>query len=99
MDAGTGETMNSGKQVLKDSVFDPQTNENDSAGEIETAECVLLCVEGCLNGYPVKFLIYSGATDCFVSAAFVEEKGLLQNKRKHKVKINLADWTTRVEPG
>ena len=37
----------------------------------------------------------SGATDCFVSTAFVEEKGLDLNKRKDKVKINLADGTTR----
>ena len=44
----------------------------------------------------VTFLVDSGATDCFVSATFVEEKGLLQNERKEKVKINLADGTMRV---
>ena len=96
MDAGIGETVNSGKQVLEDSVSDPQTNENDSAGEIEIIERVILCVEGCLNGYPIKFLIDSGATDCFVSAVFAEEKELLLKKRKDKVKINLDDGTTRV---
>ena len=49
-----------------------------------------------MNGFLVKFLIDSGATDCFVSTAFVEQKELLLNKRKEKVKINLADGTTRV---
>ena len=56
----------------------------------------LLSIEGVFNGFPVKFLIDSGATDCFVSTAFVEDKGLVLNKRKDKVKINLADGTTRV---
>ena len=51
---------------------------------------------GCLNGFPVKFLIDSGATNCFVSTGFVENKELELNKRKEKVKINLADGTTRV---
>ena len=60
------------------------------------AECILLCIEGFFNGFPVKFLIDSGATDCFVSTAFVEAKELVLNKRKDKVKINLADGTTRV---
>ena len=55
-----------------------------------------MSIEGFLNGFPVKFLIDSGATDCFVSTAFVEEKKLGLNKRKEKVKINLADGTTRV---
>ena len=31
-----------------------------------------------------------------MSTAFVEDKGLVLNKRKDKVKINLADGTTRV---
>ena len=60
------------------------------------AECILLCIEGFFNGLPIKFLIDSGASDCFVSTTFVEEKGLVLNKRKEKVKINLADGTTRV---
>ena len=55
-----------------------------------------MSIEGFLNGFPVKFLIDSGATDCFVSTAFVEERKLDLNKRKEKVKINLADGTTRV---
>ena len=35
-------------------------------------------------------------TDCFVSVTFAEEKELLLNKRKEKVKINLADGTMLV---
>ena len=71
-------------------------DEAEPADEEIPAECILLCIEGFFNGFPVKFLIDSGATDCFVSTAFVEEKGLDLNKRKDKVKINLADGTTRV---
>ena len=74
----------------------PPMNETDSAGEIETAEDVLLCVAGFLKWFPVTFLVDSGATDCFVSATFAEEKGLLLNKKKGKVKINLADGEMRV---
>ena len=49
-----------------------------------------------LNEFPVKFLIDSGATDCFVSTAFVKERELDLNKKKEKVQINLADGTIRV---
>ena len=52
----------------------PPRNETDSAGEIETAESVLLCIAGFLNGFPRTFLVDSGATDYFVSASFAEEK-------------------------
>ena len=69
---------------------------SDAADEELSAGCILLSIEGFLNGFPVKFLIDSGATDCFVSTTFVEEKELGLNKRKEKVKINLADGTTRV---
>ena len=67
-----------------------------AADEDIPADCILLSIEGCLNGFPIKFLIDSGATDCFVSTEFVENKELDLNKRKEKVKINLADGTTRV---
>ena len=94
--AATGATMDKSMQVTENSVPVAPMNETDSAGKMEIAESVLLCVAGFLNEFPVKFLIDSGATDCFVSATFVEEKGLLLNKRKEKVKINLADGTMRV---
>ena len=73
-----------------------EMDENITADEEIPAECILLCIEGFFNGFSVKFLIDSGATDCFVSTAFVEEKGLDLNKRQEKVKINLANGTTRV---
>ena len=60
------------------------------------AECILLCIEEFFNGFTIKFLIDSGATGCFVNVAIIEDKGLVLNKRKDKVKINLADGTTRV---
>ena len=82
-----------GMQAIEDSVPTPSTNEFDSVGKSETAERVLLCIARCLNGFPVKFLVDSGATDCFVSTKFAKEKGLLLNKKNEKVKINLADGT------
>ena len=88
--------MDSGELVSKETEPVKETNENSAADEEIPADCILLCIEGFLNGFPVKFLIDSGATDCFVSTAFVEEKELELNKRKEKVKINLADGTTRV---
>ena len=88
--------MDSGELVPKDTEPEKEKNESDAADEEIPAGCILLSIEGFLNGFPVKFLIDSGATDCFVSTAFVEEKELGLNKRKEKVKINLADGTTRV---
>ena len=70
--------------------------QNIAADEELPADCILLSIEGCLNGFPVKFLIDSGATDCFVSTEFVENKELEVNKSKEKMEINLADGTTRV---
>ena len=37
---------------------------------------ILLCVSGYLNGVFVKFLIDSGARECFVDTAFAEKNGL-----------------------
>ena len=88
--------VDSGELVSKEAEPVKETNDNSDAEEEILADCILLCIEGFLNGFPVKFLIDSGATDCFVSTAFVEEKELELNKRKEKVKINLADGTTRV---
>ena len=88
--------VDSGELVSEETEPEKTMNESDDADEELSAGCILLCIEGFLNGFPVKFLIDSGATDCFVSTAFVEEKELGLNKRKEKVKINLADGTTRV---
>ena len=92
--------MDTGDEVTDQILVDTESGEtmNDSlaADEKIPADCTLLSIEGVLNGFPVKFLVDSGATDCFVSTAFVEEKELDQNKRKEKIKINLADGSTRV---
>ena len=90
------EPVDTGEQVTEESELVVKMDEAEPADEEIPAECILLCIEGFFNGFPVKFLIDSGATDCFVSTAFVEEKGLDLNKRKDKLKINLADGTTRV---
>ena len=87
--------MDSGELVSEDTKPMKQTDESDAADEKIPADCILLCIEGFLNGFPVKFLIDSGATDCFVSTAFVKERELDLNKRKEKAKINLANGTTR----
>ena len=88
--------MDSGELVSEDTEPVKEKTESDAADEEIPAGCILLSIEGFLNGFPVKFLIDSGATDCFVSTTFVEERKLDLNKRKEKVKINLADGTTRV---
>ena len=90
------EPVDIGEQVIEESEPVVKMDEAEPADEEIPAECILLCIEGFFIGFPVKFLIDSGATYCFVSTAFVEEKGLDLNKRKDKVKINLADGTTRV---
>ena len=91
--------VDTGGQVKEQVTVDTESaNEKDTksaANEEIPANCILLSIEGCFNGLPVKFLIDSGATDCFVSTEFVENKELDVNKSKEKVKINLADGTTR----
>ena len=59
-------------------------------------DTILLCVFGCLNGCPIKFLIDSGARECFVDIAFTEKNGLKLTKTKEKLKIHLADRTVHV---
>ena len=90
------EPVDTGVQVTEETEPVVKMDETEPADEEIPTECILLSIEGVFNGFPVKFLIDSGATDCFVSTAFVEDKGLVLNKRKDKVKINLADGTTRV---
>ena len=67
-----------------------------STDENFPVDSVLLCVEGCLNGISVVFLIDSGASECFVGKAFAEENGLKLTKTKEKLTIHLADGTVRV---
>ena len=76
------EPMDTGVQVTEESEPVVKMDETEPADEEIAAECILLCIEGFFNGFPVKFLVDSGATDCFVSTAFVEDKELVLNKRR-----------------
>ena len=70
-------------QVDEDSLLGDVLLEPDlSADENFPADSVLLCVEGCLNGIAVIFLIDSGASECFVSKTFAEKNGLKLQKQK-----------------
>ena len=60
------------------------------------ADSVLLCILGELNGIEVTFLIDSGASECFLSTAFVEKNKIKTRKTKEKWNIQLADGTMRV---
>ena len=63
-------------QEIEDSAPEPLEKEkNELADEIEAAWVVLLSVSGFLNGFSVKFLIDSGASECFVDTAFTEKMG------------------------
>ena len=62
-----------------------------SGDEIEAPDTILLCVLGELNGFSVKFLIDSGANECFVGEAFIEKNRFHLTKTKEKLKIYLAD--------
>ena len=44
----------------------------------------------------MKFLIDSGANECFVGTAFAEHYGLILTKTKENLKIHLADRTVRL---
>ena len=70
-----------GQQKNEDSTSGPQAKVN-LADEIEAAQIVLLCISGTLEGIPVKYLIDSGASNCFVSTDFVAEHGLKTTKTK-----------------
>ena len=84
-------------QEIEDSAPEPREKEkNEPADEIEAAGVVLLSVSGFLNGFAVKFLIDSGASECFVDTAFTEKNGIKTVKRKEKLQIYLADGTVRV---
>ena len=61
-----------GIQRAEESNPRPQTDKM-SGDKIEALDIVLLCVSGELNGCSVKFLIVSGATECFAGEAFTEK--------------------------
>ena len=84
-----------GQQQKEDSSTGLQSEVN-LADETEAAQVILLCISGTLEGFPVKFLIDSGASDCFVSSEFVRVHGLKTVKTKEKLKIYLVDGSVRV---
>ena len=63
---------------------------------IDGAGTILLCVSECLNGFLVKLLIDSGASECFVDTTITEKNGLTLIHTKEKVKIHLVDGTVCV---
>ena len=79
----------------EDSTPEPQAEELP-VDAVSTTITVLLCVSGCLNGFPVIVLIDSGASECFVGIVFAEKNGLEMTKTKEKLEIHLVDGTVRV---
>ena len=98
VDAAVEETCtDAGVQVDEDSLPGLETDEVKlSADEDIPADNVLLCILGELNGIAVTFLIDSGASECFLSTAFVEKNKIKTRKTKEKLQIQLADGTVRV---
>ena len=75
----------------------PLTNDVGLSGdEIDPLGSVLLCILGKVNGIEVTFLIDSGASECFLSTTFVKKNKMKTVKAKEKLRIQLADGTTRV---
>ena len=96
VDTAQKKNSEAGQQENEDSTSGPQDLEVNRADVSNDAQVILLCIAGTLEGFPVKFLIDSGASDCFVSTEFVREHGLKTVKTKEKIKIFLADGSVRV---
>ena len=69
-----------GLQETEDSLAGPQAEDMP----IDEAGTILLYVIGSLNGFSVKFLTDSGASECFVGTKFAEKHGLVLTKTKKK---------------
>ena len=83
--------MNAGVQVDEDSLPSLAMDESNlSVDKDILVDSVLLCILGELNGIEVTFLIDSGASECFLSTAFV---GKNEIKTRN---IQLADGMVRV---
>ena len=92
-----GTLVHTGVQVDEDSLPGLKINESDlSADEESPTYNVLLCILGEVNGIEVTFFIDSGASEWFLSTAFVERNKIKTRKTKEKLKIQLADGTVRV---
>ena len=98
MDTAVEETLvYAGVQVDEDSLLGLKMNESDLFVDEDTpSDSVLLCILGELNGIEVTFLIDSGASECFLSTAFVEKNKIKARKTKEKLNIQLADGTVCV---
>ena len=69
-----------------------QNSQEDDASKYTS---VLLCVENRVNGIQVRFLIDSGASECFISEILVEDNDMPWCKSWEKLKIHLADGSLR----
>ena len=65
-------------QRVEDSTTGSQAEEMPA----NEASAVLLSVSGSLNGFAIKFLIDSGASECFVGTTFAEQNGFTLTKIK-----------------
>ena len=65
------------------------------AGRDNDTGVVLLSVDGQISDIPVRFLIDSGASECFISQSVVEANGLLVSESPERLKIHLADGFAR----
>ena len=92
-----GTLVSAGVQVDEDSLPGLKRNESDLfVDEERPADSVLLCILGEVNGIEVTFLIDSGASECFLSTAFVERNKIKTRKTKENLNIQLADGTVCV---
>ena len=98
VDTAVEETLvHASVQVDENSPLGVEMSESDlSVDEDISADSVLLCILGELNGIAVTFLIDSGASECFLSTAFVKKKNIKTRKTKAELNIQLADGTVRV---
>ena len=88
VDVGT--LVDTGVQVDEDSLLGVRMDETGLSMDEENAtDSVLLCILGELNGIKVTFLIDSGASECFLSIAFVEKNNIkTRKKRKNEYSVS-----------
>ena len=68
---------------------------HQAAGGDNDTGVVLLSVDGQVSDIPVRFLIDSGASECFISQSVVEANGLLVSKSPERLNVHLADGSAR----
>ena len=88
-----GTLVHAGVQVDEDSLPGLKMNESDLFVDEESpTDSVLLCILGELNGIEVTFLIDSGASECFLTTAFVERNKDQNKKNKRKIEYSACRW-------